>query len=118
MNGQPWPFLNVEPRKYRFRFLNSAVSRNFALYFAKATALNTKLPFKVIASDSGLLEHPVSTSQLFIAVAERYEVVFDFSTYAGQTLELRNLEKAGDIGVDEDYAETVSATWDTIVFNL
>lgn len=26
-NGQPWPFLNVEPRKYRFRLLNGAISR-------------------------------------------------------------------------------------------
>lgn len=30
-NGMPWPFYNVQPRKYRFRFLNAAVSRNFDL---------------------------------------------------------------------------------------
>lgn len=29
VNGVPWPYLNVQPRKYRFRFLNAAVSRNF-----------------------------------------------------------------------------------------
>lgn len=95
MNGQPWPFFNVEPRKYRFRFLNSAVSRNFDLYFAKSTATGTKLPFQVIASDAGLLTGPVSTNDLKVAVAERYEVVFDFSQYAGQTILLRNIQDAG-----------------------
>lgn len=27
-NGQPWPYMVVEPRKYRFRLLNGAVSRS------------------------------------------------------------------------------------------
>jgi hypothetical protein len=27
-NGQPWPYVKVEPRKYRFRVLNGAVSRS------------------------------------------------------------------------------------------
>jgi bilirubin oxidase len=64
VNGQPWPKLNVEPRKYRFRFLNAAISRSFALYFAKTTSLSTKIPFKVIASDTGLLTGPVQVSEL------------------------------------------------------
>ena len=106
VNGQPWPFMNVKPRKYRFRFLNAALSRNFALYFAKSTNTNTKLSFKVIASDAGLLEIPVQTSDLFVSVAERYEIVFDFSSYRGQTIELRNSKKAGGIGVDIDYLHT------------
>lgn len=39
-------------------------------------------------------------------MAERYEVVFDFTNYAGQAIELRNLAKAGGIGVDDDYENT------------
>jgi bilirubin oxidase len=96
----------VEPRKYRFRFLNAAISRNFALYFVRSTNIDAKLPFQVIASDSGLLDHPVQVSDLMISSAERYEVVFDFSVYAGQAIELRNLPKANGIGVDEDYLNT------------
>lgn len=69
VNGQPWPFLNVEPRKYRFRLLNAAISRSFALYFAATADVNTKLPFKVIASDAGLLEKPVQVSNI---VSARY----------------------------------------------
>ncbi|KPM45970.1 Bilirubin oxidase [Neonectria ditissima] len=106
VNGQPWPFLNVEPRKYRFRFLNAAISRSFALYFVTSSALNTRLPFQVIASDTGLLSGPVKVSDIYISMAERYEIVFDFSNYAGQTLELRNLEKVGGIGTDDDYEDT------------
>ncbi|KAJ4300954.1 hypothetical protein N0V90_003043 [Kalmusia sp. IMI 367209] len=106
VNGQPWPFFNVQPRKYRFRFLNAAVSRNFDVFFVKSTATNTKIPFKVIASDAGLLQAPVQTSDLKVAVAERYEVVFDFSQYAGQTIFLRNIQDAGGIAVDEEYENT------------
>jgi bilirubin oxidase len=39
-------------------------------------------------------------------MAERYEVVFDFSQYAGQTIELRNSPGVGGIGTDEDYVAT------------
>ena len=106
VNGMPWPFLNVEPRKYRFRFLNSAVSRSFALYFVRTTATNTKLPFKVIASDAGLLEGPVQTTSIYVANAERYEIVFDFTSFAGQTIEMRNIAEVNGIGVEEEYENT------------
>jgi len=39
-------------------------------------------------------------------MAERYEVVFDFSTFAGQSIDLRNLEDVGGVGTDDDYADT------------
>jgi len=39
-------------------------------------------------------------------MAERYEIVFDFSEYAGQTIELRNFAKAGGAGVEGDYEDT------------
>jgi bilirubin oxidase len=92
VNGAPWPFLNVEPRKYRFRFLDASVSRNFGLFLESTSAVGTKIPFQVIASDAGLLEEPVTVSELYVAVAERYEVVVDFSQFAGQTIDLQNLD--------------------------
>jgi FtsP/CotA-like multicopper oxidase with cupredoxin domain len=106
VNGQPWPFFNVQPRKYRFRFLNAAISRTFALYFARSTATGTKLPFKVIASDAGLLTGPQQVNQMYISMAERYEIVFDFSSYAGQTILLNNIVDANDLSTDEEYAAT------------
>ncbi|KAF2750399.1 Cupredoxin [Sporormia fimetaria CBS 119925] len=106
VNGQPWPFFNVQPRKYRFRLLNAAVSRSFALYLVRTTATGTRLPFQVIASDSGLLQKPVSTTKLYLSIAERYEIVVDFTSFKGQTLELRNIPEVDDIGTDDDYAKT------------
>jgi hypothetical protein len=39
-------------------------------------------------------------------MAERYEIVFDFSAYAGQSIDLRNLAKVNGFGTDDDYDDT------------
>ncbi|KAK3695700.1 Cupredoxin [Podospora appendiculata] len=103
VNGQPWPFFNVQPRKYRLRFLNAAISRTFLLYFQQSTGSTAKLPFQVIATDAGLMEAPVNTTSLYISMAERYELVFDFAPFAGQNITLRNTD---DVGADVDYVNT------------
>jgi FtsP/CotA-like multicopper oxidase with cupredoxin domain len=103
VNGQPWPFFAVEPRKYRFRFLDTSVSRTFKLYFEDAAAEGTHLPFTVIGSDAGLLEKPVPTSELYISMAERWEIVFDFTPYAGKNITIRNTK---GFAADDDFAGT------------
>jgi FtsP/CotA-like multicopper oxidase with cupredoxin domain len=71
------PFFEVEARKYRFRILNAAVSRFFKL------ALSDGSPMIQIANDGNLLPHPVTLTELDeIGIAERYDVVIDFSRYA------------------------------------
>ncbi|KAK5660756.1 hypothetical protein OQA88_12122 [Cercophora sp. LCS_1] len=106
VNGQPWPYLAVLPRLYRFRLLNAAVSRAYSLYLVSLSHPNRKIPFRVIASDSGLLAKPVQTADIYLSSAERYDLIFDFASYAGQTLELRNFPKAGGHGVEQDYSHT------------
>ncbi|KAH7312655.1 bilirubin oxidase [Stachybotrys elegans] len=107
VNGQPWPYMEVEPRKYRLRLLNAAVSRSFGLYFATEARNTTRIPYDVIASDAGLLSSPAETTQLYLSNGERYELVFDFSEYAGQNVDLLNIARSvGGIGVDPDYANT------------
>ncbi|KAK5673938.1 hypothetical protein LTS10_013292 [Elasticomyces elasticus] len=103
VNGQPWPHLKVEPRKYRFRFLDAAISRSFQMYLVADKASSTRVPFTVVGSDAGLLDSPVSTTQLDISMAERWEVVVDFSKFAGQNMTLKNNR---DVAADQDYTDT------------
>jgi bilirubin oxidase len=62
-----------------------------------------KIPFTVIGSDAGLLSAPVTTSDLTMAMAERWEIVVDFTSYAGQNLTMKN---ARDVFKDDDYFGT------------
>jgi bilirubin oxidase len=71
VNGQIQPFLQVEPRKYRFRVLNAAVSRTFNLTVLDGT---TAIPMFVIGSDGGLRQSPAQTKSLVTGMAERWEV--------------------------------------------
>lgn len=101
VNGQPWPYFNVEPRKYRFRFLDASISRAFKLYFEADDG--KKAPFHVIGSDAGLVAKPVQTDNLEISMAERWEIVIDFSAYSGKNVTLKNNR---DVQADEDYNST------------
>lgn len=96
VNGLPWPYLNVEPRKYRLRWLNSALSRPFTLYFHNDNT-NTSESFQVIASDGGLFNAPVTTTTLDIAMGERYEIVFDFAGYTSTNITVMNSMPVPDI---------------------
>ncbi|GGH22110.1 multicopper oxidase family protein [Paenibacillus segetis] len=84
VNGKVWPYLNVEPRKYRFRILNSSNARFYNL------KLKSGPTFYQIGSDGGLLEKPVKLNQILIAPAERVDVIVDFSKMAGKTITLTN----------------------------
>ena len=85
VNGQPWPVLEVARRKYRFRILNASNSTPYRLHLSSG-----KL-FVLIATEGGLLTAPVSCPEIFLAMAERVEVVIDFSEYPlGTQLVLEN----------------------------
>ena len=88
VNDQPWPYLSVEPRKYRFRIYDMSLSRPYDLYFEDRASY--MLNFQVIASDCGLFGSPVTTSDVLISMGERYEVIIDFSAYAGQNITMKN----------------------------
>jgi FtsP/CotA-like multicopper oxidase with cupredoxin domain len=70
------PYFEVERRKYRFRILNGSVSRFFKIALSDGSAMIQ------IANDGNLLPHPVTLTQLDEqGIAERYDVVIDFSRY-------------------------------------
>ncbi|TKA76754.1 hypothetical protein B0A55_03642 [Friedmanniomyces simplex] len=101
VNGQPWPYMSVEPRKYRFRIFDMSLSRAYDLYFADPSG--NWITFQVIASDSGLFGSPVTTNDVVISMGERYEVVIDFSKYAGQKILLGNNMQQAQI---QEYSNT------------
>jgi spore coat protein A len=75
VNGAVSPFLEVAARKYRFRILNASNATPMRL------ALSTHQPLVQIGTDQGLLPAPVILPTLALAMAERAEVVIDFSVY-------------------------------------
>jgi FtsP/CotA-like multicopper oxidase with cupredoxin domain len=89
VNLQYKPYFQVEPRKYRFRILNASVSRFFKV--ALANASGQALPMIQIANDGNLLPRPVTLTMLDEqGIAERYDIVIDFTNYKGQKLHLVN----------------------------
>ena len=86
------PYFEVERRKYRFRILNGAVSRFFKI------ALSDGSPMIQIANDGNLLPNPVTLTQLDEqGIAERYDIVIDFSRYSiGQKVWMVNLAEHED----------------------
>src|SRR5476649_1728095 len=81
------PYFEVERRKYRFRLLNASVSRFFKV------ALSDGSTMIQIANDGNLFPHPVPLTQLDEqGIAERYDIVIDFSRYrVGDKVWLVNL---------------------------
>jgi FtsP/CotA-like multicopper oxidase with cupredoxin domain len=102
VNGKVWPYLNVEPRKYRFRMLNGSDARFYSLKLLDPAG-NPGPAFAQIGSDGGYLPSPVVLNapldplapRLLIAPGERADIVIDFSAYApGTTFTLNNIAKS------------------------
>jgi spore coat protein A len=89
VNGQAWPFLGVEPRRYRLRILNGSDSRFYSLQMQRRGG--RPLPITQIGTDGGFLFRPVALpGALVLGPGERADVVVDFSSVAGETVVLAN----------------------------
>lgn len=92
VNGTRSPYLNVERAVYRFRILNGANSRIFAL------TLNNNAAMRLIGNDGGLLATSVDVARIDIANGERIDVLIDFRAYNnGTSLMLRDLRTGWDL---------------------
>jgi FtsP/CotA-like multicopper oxidase with cupredoxin domain len=77
VNGAVQPYLDVQRRKYRFRFLNGSNARFYRIVLAAANG--TSLGMTQIATEGGLLAAPIPGIRHFtVGSAERVEVVIDF----------------------------------------
>ena len=88
VNGKVWPYMEVEPRKYRLRLVNGSNSRFYKMF------ISSRQPFHQIGADGGLLNAPVRVPHLTLAPGERADVIVDFSILAGQSLILRNIARS------------------------
>jgi FtsP/CotA-like multicopper oxidase with cupredoxin domain len=114
VNGKSWPFFRVQPRRYRLRFVNSSNARfvrmqlfleaktgstfnGIATLFTDPAGVGIPgPPVWQIGSDGGFLNAPTNIDaganapHLFMAPAERADVIVDFAGQAGQRFVLTN----------------------------
>jgi spore coat protein A, manganese oxidase len=98
VNGKLFPYLDVEPRKYRFRVLNGSNARIYHLSIVEKNSAeknaadkdSNEVPFHQIGTDQGLLPAPVPLTEFEIAPGERADLVVDFSEHRGAQLILKS----------------------------
>ena len=117
VNGVIWPYLDVEPRKYRFRMLNGANSRFYDLRLEDGEA--NALAFYQIGSDLGLLPNVATRNSVLLGPADRADVIVDFSQYnPGDELFLRNLGPDGPFGLNGGPASNPDTTGQVMKFRV
>ena len=117
VNGFTWPYLEVEPKRYRLRLLNGCNSRFLILQFE-----HPGVEVWQIGAEGGFLPAPVRLNDhpypgsigggatVLMALAERADLIVDFSAAAGTSFRLLNLGPdepfgGGEIGPDFDPAD-------------
>jgi spore coat protein A len=121
VNGKAWPKLDVEPRQYRFRFLNGSDSRFYVLEFRNDEFNGTAQSFLQIGSDDGLLNNPVSLTQFVIAPGERIDIVADFTGLENTQIYLRNFgpdSPFGGLPIPEEEQANPNTTGQIMMFNV
>jgi spore coat protein A, manganese oxidase len=98
VNGNTWPFLNVEKRRYRFRVLNGCQSRFLILDFNQIPGVEVW----AIGNEGGFLAEPVNLTadngnRLLMGLAERADLIVDFTNVPVGNYVLAN------VGPDEPF---------------
>jgi FtsP/CotA-like multicopper oxidase with cupredoxin domain len=98
VNGNTWPFLEVEKRRYRFRFLNGCDARFLILDFSQIPGVSVWQ----IGNEGGFLRVPVNLTgtngnRLLMSPAERADVIVDFTNVPAGSYVL------GNVGPDEPF---------------
>lgn len=110
VNGNTWPFQTVEQRRYRFRFLNGCQSRFLILDFNQIPGVEVWQ----IGNEGGFLAAPANITaignQLLIGLAERADVIVDFTNVPAGNYVLGNVGPddpfgGGIPGIDFDVAD-------------
>ncbi len=100
VNGKAWPFLDVQPRRYRFLFVNGSNARAYEMFFTDPVTKTNGPAMWQIGTDGGYLDRPVridpnapkgQLQRLLLQPGERADIIVDFAGFAGQTLLIRNV---------------------------
>ncbi|MFJ7734723.1 multicopper oxidase family protein [Lysinibacillus sp. NPDC097287] len=86
VNGKVWPYLSVEPRKYRFRIVNASNRRGYVL------SLSNEQPLIQLGTDGGFLAEPIIINSIELLPAERTDIIVDFSNLECQEITLVNTD--------------------------
>jgi len=84
INGKLFPFLEAEPRRYRFRIVNVSNGRFLNLFLSDHAAMLQ------VGTDQGLLPGPVEIERLLLAPGERGDIVVDLAPFAGREILLHD----------------------------
>jgi len=86
VNGKIQPFLNVYKRKYRFRLLDGGPSRFYQFQLSNGQS------FIQLSNDGNLFPAPITVQRVTLGVAERVDVIVDFTNAAvGSRVYLQNV---------------------------
>lgn len=109
VNGAAWPYLEVEPRRYRFRIINVSNGRTYDLGLENDGDDHEVPTLYQIAPGHGFLEevvpigHHGDMHSLVVAPFERADIIVDFSDHAGETFTVTNgAEFPYNAGMDHD----------------
>ncbi len=99
VNGNSWPFQNVEQKRYRLRFLNGCNSRFLILDFNAIPGIEVWQ----IGAEGGFLAAPANltvdnNNRLLLALAERADLIVDFTNVPVGSYVLKN------VGPDEPFS--------------
>jgi spore coat protein A len=108
VNGKSWPYMRVEPRRYRFRLVNASNARFVTMQLIDQSTGASGPAIWQIGSDGGLFNTPVQLAdpevsdslKLTLGIAERADVIIDFSGQKGKSFILNNTAPAPFPGGD------------------
>ncbi len=83
-NATPHAYLDAPAQIIRLRLLNGSSMRVFNFGFTN------NHPFKMIASDGGLLDSAITLTRITLAPGERAEILIDLNGMQGQTIFLKS----------------------------
>lgn len=99
VNGTAGAVLEVVAQRTRLRLLNASTARSYAFGFADDRG------FALIATDGGLLSHPVELTRIMLTPGERAEIIVTMT--AGETTTLRSYPQ--DLGLSESRSRASGA---------